>query len=177
MDGHVLVVTGPRASGKTTCSRTAHDGLPGSLLLHVDDLFHSIIGQDRGRWDGREADLYALVLYHELLLARRLAVECGVIIVDATLLPDQLEPLVTGTDPPIVEVLVLLPPLATCLDHETRTGRTVPACDDKVRTTWQEMQAWRTNAGEHVTLAEKTGYETLATLALVVQRLLSSGAN
>jgi hypothetical protein len=66
---------------------------------------------------------------------------------------------------------VLLPPLATCLDHETRPGRTVPACDDKVRTTWQEMQAWRTNTGQHVTLAEKTGYESLATLALVVQRL------
>lgn len=172
MNGHILIITGPRASGKTTCSRTACDGLPGSLVLHVDDLFHSIIGQDRQRWDGREADLYALVLYHELLLTRRLAAEYDAIIVDATLLPDQLEPLVTGTDSPVFEILVLLPPLDTCLDHEHHAGRTVPARDDMVRSTWQDMQAWRTKEREHVTLAESSGYETLTTLALTVRNLI-----
>src|SRR5450830_546552 len=110
MSTHVILITGPRAAGKSTFAAELHGALVGSVLLHVDDLFHGVLAQDRSRWNGQEADLYAVVLRHQLALARDLAVTCRVII-DGTVLPNQLAPLVDNPPAPRLDVLVLLPSL------------------------------------------------------------------
>jgi len=142
MNGSVILITGPRASGKSTCADSLHAVVPASILLHIDDLFHTVIAQDRARWNGHEADLYAVVARHQLALARELAGSGVTVILDGTILPHQLTPL---TDPPAVSlnIVALLPPLEECLANEHRPSRTVSAQEDRVRTTWREMQEWR----------------------------------
>ena len=142
MNGSVILITGPRASGKTTCAERLHAAVPAATLLHVDDLFHAVIAQDRARWSGHEADLYAVVARHQLALAQELAGSGAVVILDGTILPRQLTPL---TDPPAIplDILVLLPPLDECLANEHRPSRTVSVQEDRVHATWQEMQEWR----------------------------------
>ena len=93
MKTHVILITGPRAAGKSTFAAEVHRALVGSVLLRVDEPFHQVMAQDRSRWNGQEAALYAVVLYHQLALARDLALAGSCIIVDATVLPDQLAPL------------------------------------------------------------------------------------
>jgi len=142
----------------------------GSVLLHMDEPFHRVLVQDRTRWVGHEAELYAVVLRHQLALARDLALEGCCVIVDATVLPGQLAPLLDQPAPDM-SVVVLLPPLEECLTNEHRTTRTVPVREEKVTATWQEMQAWRTVAGVSVRIVEGLEIERRKALSAVVRQL------
>jgi hypothetical protein len=170
MSAHVILITGPRAAGKSTFAAEVHRALVGSVLLHVDDLFHEVLVQDRSRWNGQEADLYAVVLRHQLTLARDLAVTCTVI-VDGTILPPQLAPLVDNPSAPWLDVLVLLPSLDECLANEHRATRTVPVREEKVTATWQEMQEWRTVTGVPVRIVDGGEAERRKALSVVVKQL------
>ena len=170
MSTHVILITGPRAAGKSTFAAELHQDLAGSVLLRVDEPFHQVMAQDRSRWNGQEADLYAVVLRHQLALARELALEGCCVIVDATVLPGQLAPLLDQPAPDM-SVVVLLPPLEDCLTNEHRTTRTVPVREEKVTTTWQEMQAWRTVTGVSVRIVEGLEIERRKALSAVVKQL------
>jgi len=170
MSTHVILITGPRAAGKSTFAAEVHQAVVGSVLLHVDDLFHEVLAQDRSRWNGQEIDLYAVILRHELGLARDLALAGSCVIVDATVLPDQLAPL-RETPAPNVSVVVLLPSLEECLANEHRTMRTVPVREEKVTATWQEMQEWRTVTGVSVWIVEGLEVERRKALSAVVRQL------
>jgi predicted kinase len=173
MSAHVILVTGPRASGKSTFAAEVHRALVGSVLLRVDDLFHEVLAPDHNRWMGNEAELYAVVLRHHLALARDLAATCTVI-VDATVLSHQLAPLVDNPPAPRLDVLVLLPSLEECLANEHRTTRTVPVREEKVTATWQEMQEWRTMTGAPVRIIEGPEVERGRVLSFVVKQLLQA---
>src|SRR5664280_611592 len=165
MSTHVILITGPRAAGKSTFAAEVHQALVGSVLLHVDDLFHEVLVQDRNRWNGQEIDLYAVILRHQLGLARDLALAGSCVIVDATVLPDQLAPLVDNQPTPRLDVLALLPPLEECLANEHRATRTVPVREEKVITTWQEMQAWRMATGASVQIVDGCEVESRKALS------------
>jgi len=171
MSTHVILITGPRAAGKSTFAAEVHRALVGSVLLHVDDPFHEVLVQDRSRWTGNEVELYAVVLRHQLALARDLALEGCCVIVDATVLPGQLAPLVDNPPAPRLDVLVLLPSLEECLANEHRTTRTVPVREEKVTATWQEMQAWRTVTGVPVRIVDGPEVEHRETLSVIVKQL------
>ena len=171
MSTHVILITGPRAAGKSTFAAEVHRALVGSVLLHVDDPFHEVLVQDRSRWTGNEVELYAVVLRHQLALARDLALEGCCVIVDATVLPGQLAPLVDNPPAPRLDVLVLLPSLEECLANEHRTTRTVPVREEKVTATWQEMQAWRTVTGVPVRIVDGPEVERRETLSVIVKQL------
>jgi predicted kinase len=170
MSSHVILITGPRASGKSTFAAEVHQALVGSVLLHMDEPFHRVLVQDRTRWVGHEAELYAVVLHHQLALARDLALEGSCVVVDATVLPNQLDP-VRETPAPDVSVVVLLPSLEECLANEHRTTRVVPVREEKVTATWQEMQAWRTVTGASVRIVEGLEVERRKALSAVVRQL------
>jgi len=170
MSSYVILITGPRAAGKSTFAAEVHRALVGSVLLHVDDLFYEVLAQDRNRWMGNEAELYAVVLRHQLALARDLAVTCRVI-VDGTVLPNQLAPLVDNPPAPRLDVLVLLPSLEECLANEHRATRTVPVREEKVTATWQEMQEWRTVTGVPVRIVDGREVECTKALSVVVKQL------
>src|SRR5450756_308132 len=170
MSTHVILITGPRAAGKSTFAAELHQDLAGSVLLRVDEPFHQVMAQGRSRWNGQEAELYAVVLRHQLALARDLALESSCVIVDATVLPDQLSPL-RETPAPDVSVVVLLPSLEECLANEHRATRTVPVREEKVTTTWQEMQAWRMTTGASVRIVEGLEVERRKALSVVVKQL------
>ncbi|MCX6083459.1 MAG: AAA family ATPase [Caldiserica bacterium] len=173
MSAHVILITGPRASGKSTFAAEAHRALVGSVLLHVDDLFHEVLAQGRNRWMGNEAELYAVILRHQLALARDLAATCTVI-VDGTVLPDQLAPLVDNPPAPRLDVLVLLPSLEECLANEHFATRAVPVREEKVTTTWQEMQEWRVVTGVSVRIIGGPEVERGRVLSSVVKQLLQT---
>jgi len=168
MSSHVILITGPRASGKSTFAAEIHANLADSILLHVDDLFHEVLAQDRNKWMGNEAELYAVVLRHQLALARDVAVVGSCVVVDATVLPDQLAPLLETPD---ASVIVLLPSLEECLANEHRTTRTVPVREEKVTATWQEMQAWRQVRGVPVRIVDGDEVERRKTLSVLVRQL------
>src|SRR5664279_5761938 len=170
MSSQVILITGPRAAGKSTFAAEVHRALVGSVLLHVDDLFHEVLVQDRNRWNGQEIDLYAVILRHELALARDLALEGSCVIVDATVLPDQLSHL-RETPAPDVSVIVLLPSLEECLANEHRPTRTVPVREEKVTATWQEMQEWRRVTGASVQVVDGCEIERRETLSVIVKQL------
>jgi predicted kinase len=170
MSTHVILITGPRAAGKSTFATEVHQVVVGSVLLHVDDLFHEVLAQDRSRWNGQEIDLYAMILRHELALARDLALEGCCIIVDATVLPDQFSPL-CETPAPDVSVIVLLPSLEECLANEHRMTRTVPVREEKVTTTWKEMQEWHRVTGASVQVVDGCEVERRETLSVIVKQL------
>jgi len=170
MSSQVILITGPRAAGKSTFATEVHQAVVGSVLLHVDDLFHEVLAQDRSRWNGQEADLYAVILCHQVGLARDLALAGSYVIVDATVLPDQLAPLLDQPAPD-VSVVVLLPPLEECLANEHRATRTVPVREEKVTATWQEMQAWRRVTGVSVRIVEGLEVERRKALSAVVKQL------
>jgi len=170
MSSQVILITGPRAAGKSTFAAEVHRALVGSVLLHVDDLFHEVLVQDRNRWNGQEIDLYAVILRHELALARDLALEGSCVIVDATVLPDQLSPL-RETPAPDVSVIVLLPSLEECLENEHRPTRTVPVREEKVTATWQEMQEWRRVTGASIQAVDGCEVERRETLSAIVKQL------
>lgn len=142
MSAHVILITGPRAAGKSTFAIEAHRALADSVLLHVDEPFHQVMNENRDQWMGREIELYTVVLGRQLTLARDLALAGSCVIVDATVLPDQLAPLLEMPAPE-ASVIVLLPSLEECLANEHRATRTVPVRVEKVTTTWRQMQAWR----------------------------------
>ena len=171
MSTHVILITGPRAAGKSTFAAELHQDLAGSVLLRVDEPFHQVMAQDHSRWNGQEADLYAVVLRHQLALARDLALAGSCVIVDATVLPDHLAPLVDNPLAPRLDVLVLLPSLEDCLTNEHRTTRTVPVREEKVTATWQEMQAWRTVTGVSVRIVDGCEVERRKALSAVVRQL------
>ena len=171
MSSQVILITGPRAAGKSTFAAEVHQAVVGSVLLHVDDLFHEVLVQDRTRWVGHEAELYAVILRHELVLARDLALAGSCIIVDATVLPDQLAPLLDNPPTPLLDVLVMLPSLKECLANEHRATRTVPVREEKVTATWQEMQAWRTVTGVSVRIVDGCEVERRKALSVVVKQL------
>jgi len=171
MSEHVILITGPRASGKSTFAAEVHRALVGSVLLHVDDPFHEVLVQDRSRWMGSVVELYAVILHHQLALARDLALEGSCVIVDATVLPDHLAPLVDNPLAPRLDVLVLLPSLEDCLTNEHRTTRTVPVREEKVTATWQEMQVWRTVTGVSVRIVDGCEVERRKALSAVVRQL------
>ena len=142
MSAQVIVITGPRASGKSTFAGEVHDALPGSILLHVDEPFHRALDENRDQWTGKEIELYDSVLRRQLSLARDAACAGGCVIMDGTVLPDQLEPL--RASPALdVTVIVLLPTLEECLANEHRSTRSVPVREEKVTATWRQMQEWR----------------------------------
>ncbi len=170
MSTHVILITGPRAAGKSTFAAELHQDLAGSVLLYVDDLFHQVLAQDRSRWNGQEADLYAVVLRHQLALARDLGLAGSCVVVDATVLPNQLGPL-RGTLVSNVSIIVLLPSLEECLANEHRAMRTVPVREEKVTATWQEMQEWRTVTGVPVRIVDGCEVERRRALSEVVSRL------
>ncbi|HEX7608649.1 MAG TPA: AAA family ATPase [Candidatus Cryosericum sp.] len=170
MSTHVILITGPRAAGKSTFAAELHQDLAGSVLLRVDEPFHQVMAQDRSRWNGQEADLYAVILRHQLAHARDLALEGSCVVVDATVLPNQLDP-VRETPAPDVSVVVLLPSLEECLANEHRATRTVPVREEKVTSTWQEMQAWRTVTGVSVRIVEGLEVERRKALSAVVRQL------
>jgi predicted kinase len=170
MSAHVILITGPRAAGKSTLAAEVHRALVGSVLLHVDDLFHEVLAQDNNEWKGNEAELYEVVLRHQLALARDLAATCTVI-VDGTVLPDQLAPLVDNPPAPRLDVLVLLPSLEECLANEHRVTRTVPVREEKVTATWQEMQEWRTVTGVPLRIVDGCKVERRKALSAVVRQL------
>jgi len=174
MSAHVILITGPRAAGKSTFAAELHENVAGSVLLHVDEPFHQVMVQDRNRWVGNEAELYAVVLRHQLGLARDLALAGTCVVVDATVLPDQLAPLLE-TPTPDVTIIVLLPSLDECLTNEHRPTRTVPVQEEKVTTTWQEMQAWRHASGVPLRLVEHYGTARGAALSALVTRLRQAG--
>ena len=171
MSSHVILITGPRAAGKSTFAAEVHRALVGSVLLHVDDLFHEVLAQDRNRWMGNEVELYAVILPHQLALARDLALAGSCVIVDATVLPNQLAPLVDNPSEPRFDVLVLLPSLEECLANEHRATRTVPVREEKVTATWQEMQAWRMATGASVQIVDGCEVERRETLSVIVKQL------
>jgi predicted kinase len=171
MSAHVILITGPRAAGKSTFAVEVNRALTGSVLLRVDDLFHQVLAQKRSRWNGQEADLYAVVLLHQLALAHDLALAGSCVIVDATILPDQLAPLVDNPPEPRLDVLVLLPSLEECLANEHRTTRTVSVREEKVTATWQEMQEWRTVTGVSVRIVDGCEVERRKTLSVIVKQL------
>lgn len=142
MSAQVIVITGPRASGKSTFAGEVHAALPGSTLLHVDEPFHQALDENRDQWTGKEIELYDTVLQRQLSLARDAACAGGCVIVDGTVLPDQLGPL-RASPAPHLTVIVLLPTLEECLANEHRSTRTVPVREEKVTTTWRQMQEWR----------------------------------
>ncbi|HWQ21255.1 MAG TPA: AAA family ATPase [Clostridia bacterium] len=142
MSAQVIVITGPRASGKSAFAGEVHAALPGSILLHVDEPFHRILDENRDQWTGKEIELYDSVLRRQLSLARGAACAGGCVIVDGTVLPDQLEPL-RASPASDVTVIVLLPTLEECLANEHRSTRTVPVREEKVTATWRQMQEWR----------------------------------
>jgi len=171
MSSHVILITGPRAAGKSTFAAEVHRALVGSVLLHVDDLFHEVLAQDRNRWMGNEVELYAVILHHQLALARDLALAGSCVIVDATVLPNQLAPLVDNPSEPRFDVLVLLPSLEECLANERRATRTVPVREEKVTATWQEMQKWCTVTVVSVHFVDGDEVERRKTLSLIVKQL------
>jgi hypothetical protein len=130
--------------------------------------------ENRDRWMGKEIELYAMVLRHQLALARDLALAGSCVIVDATVLPDQLGPL-RETPVPDVNIIVLLPSLEDCLTNEHRATRTVPVREERAITTWQEMQAWRQVRGVSLQLVEESGIGRSATLSALIARLQSAG--
>ena len=142
MSAQVILITGPRAAGKSTFAAELHQGVVGSILLRVDVPFHQLMGENRDRWAGKEIELYAIVLRHQLGLARDLALAGTCVIVDATVLPEQVAPL-RETPAPDVTIIVLLPSLEECLTNEHRAARAVPVQEEKVTTTWRQMQEWR----------------------------------
>ncbi|MHB8071080.1 MAG: AAA family ATPase [Candidatus Cryosericum sp.] len=142
MSAQVIVITGPRASGKSTFAGDVHAALPGSVLLHVDEPFHEVMDENRAQWTGKEIELYDSILRHQLSLARDAALAGGCVIVDGTVLPDQLEPLRASPTPDLT-VIVLLPTLEECLANEHRPARMVPVREEKVTATWRQMQEWR----------------------------------
>jgi len=168
MNAHVTLITGPRASGKSTFAAELHQALAGSVLLCADDPFHQVMDVNRERWIGRETELYAVILRHELALARDLALEGCCVIVDATVLPGQVAPL-QETPAPEVSIVVLLPPLEECLANEHRSTRTVLVREEKVRTTWQEMQEWRAVPGLPVHIVDGTEPERRKTLSAMME--------
>src|SRR5450756_313849 len=171
MSSHVILITGPRAAGKSTFAAEVHQALVGSVLLHMDEPFHRVLVQDRTRWMGHEGELYAVILRHQLALARDLALESSCVIVDATVLPDQLAPLVDNPPAPGLDIVVLLPSLEDCLANEHRTTRTVPVREEKVTATWQEMQAWRTVTGVPVRIVDGSEVERRRALSEIVGQL------
>ncbi|MCX6062896.1 MAG: AAA family ATPase [Caldiserica bacterium] len=170
MGAQVIVITGPRAAGKSTLAAKIHHELAGSVLLHVDEPFHQVMDENREQWTGREIELYAIILRHELALARDLAPEGGRIIVDGTVLANQLAPLLEA---PTLEasVIVLLPSLEECLVNERRAARTVPVREEKVTATWQEMQGWRTVTGVPVQILDGNEAERREALAAALEQL------
>jgi predicted kinase len=170
MSTHVILITGPRAAGKSTFAAEVHQALVGSVLLRVDESFHQVIGENRNRWMGKEIKLYDMVLRHQLGLARDLALAGSCVIVDATVLPDQLSPL-RETPAPDVSVIVLLPSLEECLANEHRPTRTVPVREEKVTATWQEMQEWRRVTGASVQVVDGCEVERRETLSVIVKQL------
>ena len=171
MNVHVILITGPRAAGKSTFAAEVHQALVGSVLLHMDEPFHRVLVQDRTRWMGHEAELYAVILRHQLALARDLALAGSCVIVDATVLPNQLAPLVDNPPAPGLDIVVLLPSLEDCLANEHRPTRTVPVREEKVTATWQEMQEWRTVTGVSVRIVEGLEVERRKALSAVVRQL------
>ncbi|RIE16404.1 AAA family ATPase [Candidatus Cryosericum septentrionale] len=170
MSSHVILITGPRAAGKSTFAAEVHQALAGSVLLHVDDLFHELLAQDCNRWMGNEAELYTVILLHQLALAHDLALAGSCVIVDATVLPDQLGPL-QETPASDVSVVVLLLSLEECLANEHRATRTVPVREEKVTATWQEMQEWRTGTEVPVRIVDGDEVERRKALSMVVKQL------
>jgi len=170
MSTHVILITGPRAAGKSTFAAEVHQDLAGSVLLRVDEPFHRVMAQDRSRWNGQEINLYAVILRHQLALARDLALEGSCVVVDGMVLPNQLAPL-RETPAPDASVIVLLPSLEECLANEHRITRTVPVREEKVTTTWQEMQAWRTVTGASVQIVDGCEVERRKALSAVVRQL------
>jgi predicted kinase len=170
MNAHVILITGPRASGKSTFAAAVHRALAGSVLLRVDEPFHSAMDENRDRWAGKEIELYGIVLHRQLALAHDLAVAGGRVIVDATVLPDQLAPLweMPALD---VSIVVLLPPLEECLANEHRGTRTVPVREEKVATTWQEMQEWRAVTAVPVRIVDGSEFELRKVLSEIVNQL------
>jgi predicted kinase len=173
MSSHVILITGPRASGKSTFAAEVRQELAGSIPLHVDDLFHVVLVQDCDRWAGNEVELYAVVLHHQLAFARDLALSGSCVVVDATVMPDQLSPL-REKPAPEVSIIVLLPPLEECLANEHRETRTVPVREEKVATTWHQMQEWRTVTGVSVQIVDGNETERMRTLSEVVAQLQQS---
>ncbi len=171
MSGCIILITGPRAAGKSTLAAEVQHELRDAVLLHADEPFHWVLSQERSRWNGREIELYALVLRHQLTFARDLAATCHVV-VDATVLPDQLAPLLNNPPVPLLSVVALLPPLQECLANEHLPTRTVPVREEKVITTWQEMQAWRSVTGIPVHILAGTKEKRKAVLATALQQVL-----
>lgn len=170
MSTQVILITGPRAAGKSTFAAEVHQALVGSVLLHVDEPFHQVMDENREQWAGKEIGLYAMVLRHQLALARDLALAGSCVIVDATVLPDQLSPL-RETPAPDVSVIVLLPSLEECLTNEHRMTRTVPVREEKVTATWKEMQEWRRVTGASVQVVDGCEVERRETLSVIVKQL------
>ena len=171
MSTHVILITGPRAAGKSTFAAELHQDLAGSVLLRVDEPFHQIIGENRNRWMGKEIKLYGMVLRHQLGLARDLALAGSCVIVDATVLPGQLAPLVDNPPAPGLDIVVLLPSLEDCLANEHRPTRTVPVREEKVTATWQEMQEWRRVTGASIQAVDGCEVERRETLSVIVKQL------
>ena len=118
--------------------------------------------------------MYDIVLRHQLGFAHDLALAGSCVIVDATVLPDQLAPL-REMSAPDMSIIVLLPSLEDCLANEHRATRMVPVREEKVAATWQEMQAWRQVRGVSVQLIEESGPGRTATLSALITRLQSAG--
>lgn len=173
MNAHVILITGPRAAGKSTFAAELHQDVVGSVLLRVDEPFHQVMGEDHDGWAGKEAELYAVVLRHQLAFARDLALSGGCVVVDATVMLDQLAPL-REKPAPEVSIIVLLPPLEECLANEHRAMRTVPVREEKVATTWSQMQEWRTVTGVSVQIVDGNETERTRTLSEFVAQLQQS---
>jgi predicted kinase len=169
MGAHVILITGPRASGKSTFAAEVHRELAGSVLLHVDEPFHQVMDENRDRWQGKEIELYDMVLRHQLALARDLGLAGSCVVVDATVLPHQLAPL-RETPTPDVSVIVLLPSLEECLANERRATRTVPVREEKVTTTWHQMQEWRWATGVPVRIVDGAEVERRKALSALVRQ-------
>jgi len=170
MSAYVLLITGPRAAGKSTFAIEAHRALADSVLLHVDKPFHQVMDENRDQWAGKEIELYAVVLARQLTLARDLALEGSCVIVDATVLPDQLAPLLE-TPAPEASAIVLLPSLEECLANEHRATRTVPVRVEKVTTTWHQVQAWRAVTRIPVRILDGNEAERRKALAAALEQL------
>ena len=170
MPGMVLVVTGPRASGKTTATAQLQTLLPAWTAVHADEPFHALMHASGGRWRGREPELYALVLEHVIGLAHSLAATGERVLLDGTVLPRQLAPLLRPPAP-AVQVLVLLPPMEECLRQEHLPTRAVPVHEEKVRATWQEMQAWHSVTTVPILISAALAQERAAELAALASLL------
>lgn len=170
MSAQVIVITGPRAAGKSTFAAKVHQALTGSVLIRVDRPFHQVKGENHEKWAGKEIELYGMILRHQLALARDLALAGSCVIVDATVLPDQLAPL-RETPAPDVSFIVLLPPLEECLVNEHRPTRTVSVREEKVMTTWYQMQEWRTMTRVPVRIVDGSEAERGRTLTEVTDQL------